>query len=103
MTATEIRRSREQLHDAGTPADRHALQTALTDQLRGDLMLHVARLRALEADHRRFLSSWTTEHVPVGSIPTRLPEDVHARSRYLVGGLVALTAEALLAAWTFAL
>jgi hypothetical protein len=103
MRHTEIRKARTNLEDAGTPADRHALRTALTDQLRGDLMLHVARLRALEADHRRFLSSWTTEHVPVGTIPTRLPEDVHARRRYLVGGLVALTAEALLAAWIFAL
>lgn len=103
MNHKELARAAVQLDDAGTPADRYALRTSLADRLRGDLTLHTARLRALEADHRRFLSSWTTEHVSVGTIPTRLPEDVHALRRYLVGGLVALTAEALLAAWIFAL
>lgn len=103
MTNKELARAAVQLDDAGTPADRHALRTSLADRLRGDLTLQVARLKSLETDHRRFLSSWTTEHVPGGTIPTRLPEDVHARRRYLVGGLVALTAEALLAAWIFAL
>ncbi len=102
MTHKELARAAVRLDDAGTPADRYALRTMLADRLRGDLRLYGARLHALEADYQRFLSSWTTEHVPPGAIPTRLPEDVHARRRYLIGGLVALTAESLLAAWIFA-
>jgi len=103
MTHKELTRAAVRLDDAGTPADRYALRTVLADRLRGDLRLYVARLHALETDYQRFLSSWTTEPVPVGAVPTRLPEDVHARNRYLAGGLVALVAEALLGAWIFAL